>query len=112
MFFLMIRRPPRSTLFPYTTLFRSVTADEAWGEAAGGGGVAVVQLARLAGEATLLTALGDDEWGRRAYEQLTGLGVHVEAAWRREPQRRGFTYLDRDGERTITLLGEKLRPRR
>src|SRR3712207_9549549 len=25
-FFLMIRRPPRSTLFPYTTLFRS--ADE------------------------------------------------------------------------------------
>src|SRR5256885_12819926 len=26
-FFLMIRRPPRSTLFPYTTLFRS---DRAW----------------------------------------------------------------------------------
>src|ERR1043166_969142 len=25
-FFLMIRRPPRSTLFPYTTLFRSVAA--------------------------------------------------------------------------------------
>src|SRR2546423_12758756 len=26
-FFLMIRRPPRSTLFPYTTLFRSLSAD-------------------------------------------------------------------------------------
>src|SRR6266702_7214593 len=26
-FFLMIRRPPRSTLFPYTTLFRSQPAD-------------------------------------------------------------------------------------
>src|SRR3989442_1156501 len=26
-FFLMIRRPPRSTLFPYTTLFRSVDRD-------------------------------------------------------------------------------------
>src|SRR2546430_13329138 len=25
-FFLMIRRPPRSTLFPYTTLFRSICA--------------------------------------------------------------------------------------
>src|SRR3712207_9159088 len=25
LFFLMIRRPPRSTLFPYTTLFRSVS---------------------------------------------------------------------------------------
>src|SRR2546430_17055719 len=27
-FFLMIRRPPRSTLFPYTTLFRSVVVDD------------------------------------------------------------------------------------
>src|SRR3989442_662646 len=27
-FFLMIRRPPRSTLFPYTTLFRSRLLDE------------------------------------------------------------------------------------
>src|SRR3712207_2336414 len=26
-FFLMIRRPPRSTLFPYTTLFRSAQAN-------------------------------------------------------------------------------------
>src|SRR3712207_8758736 len=30
-FFLMIRRPPRSTLFPYTTLFRSALV---WREAA------------------------------------------------------------------------------
>src|SRR5438477_8975646 len=29
LFFLMIRRPPRSTLFPYTTLFRSPGAGEA-----------------------------------------------------------------------------------
>src|SRR5204863_8960536 len=28
-FFLMIRRPPRSTLFPYTTLFRSAAGDMA-----------------------------------------------------------------------------------
>src|SRR5258708_21177095 len=27
-FFLMIRRPPRSTLFPYTTLFRSSATSE------------------------------------------------------------------------------------
>src|SRR3712207_8161006 len=27
-FFLMIRRPPRSTLFPYTTLFRSAAAGD------------------------------------------------------------------------------------
>src|SRR5258707_10441843 len=29
-FFLMIRRPPRSTLFPYTTLFRSHTNSYMW----------------------------------------------------------------------------------
>src|SRR3712207_7819072 len=29
-FFLMIRRPPRSTLFPYTTLFRSLYRRRAW----------------------------------------------------------------------------------
>src|SRR3712207_6948392 len=31
-FFLMIRRPPRSTLFPYTTLFRSEVGDDVYGE--------------------------------------------------------------------------------
>src|SRR5256885_3812152 len=30
-FFLMIRRPPRSTLFPYTTLFRSSLESRVWG---------------------------------------------------------------------------------
>src|SRR2546426_6804251 len=35
-FFLMIRRPPRSTLFPYTTLFRSELFDRkpGWDEVA------------------------------------------------------------------------------
>src|SRR3712207_8391035 len=37
-FFLMIRRPPRSTLFPYTTLFRSLR--RAWSAAAAAGGAA------------------------------------------------------------------------
>src|ERR1017187_10843975 len=31
-FFLMIRRPPRSTLFPYTTLFRSRKASDRYRE--------------------------------------------------------------------------------
>src|SRR5690242_20980491 len=34
-FFLMIRRPPRSTLFPYTTLFRSRVVVDAGGEFVG-----------------------------------------------------------------------------
>src|SRR2546430_6099910 len=38
-FFLMIRRPPRSTLFPYTTLFRSPDAgDRVPGAQSGDGG--------------------------------------------------------------------------
>src|SRR2546421_7350773 len=37
LFFLMIRRPPRSTLFPYTTLFRSDAAEDAAGERRGEG---------------------------------------------------------------------------
>src|SRR2546429_2934856 len=32
-FFLMIRRPPRSTLFPYTTLFRSICFANCWSAA-------------------------------------------------------------------------------
>src|SRR5258708_27114283 len=35
-FFLMIRRPPRSTLFPYTTLFRSRCGNPAAGRTSGG----------------------------------------------------------------------------
>src|SRR5256885_16526150 len=49
-FFLMIRRPPRSTLFPYTTLFRSARdADQA---------IAAVE-ADLAGAATADGETGD-----------------------------------------------------
>src|SRR4030066_395336 len=36
-FFLMIRRPPRSTLFPYTTLFRSRRRDDGRLDQFGGG---------------------------------------------------------------------------
>src|SRR3712207_7379071 len=35
----MIRRPPRSTLFPYTTLFRSGAGAEAGGGSEGAGGL-------------------------------------------------------------------------
>jgi ribokinase len=88
-----------------------VTASEVWGEPAGGGGVASVRLARLAGEALFVTAVGDDEVGRRTVRDLRALGVRVEAAVRDEPMRRAFTYVDDDGERTITLLSHKLVPR-
>jgi ribokinase len=88
-----------------------IQASEWWAEAAGGGGVASVQLARLAGASTLFTALGRDELGGRALAELTELGVRVEAVRHAEPQRRGFTFVERAGERTITIIGEKHVPR-
>jgi ribokinase len=88
-----------------------VHASETWQEAAGGGAVAAVQLARLAGDCLFLTALGDDELGRAAKRQLEEQGVRVEAAWRPDPQRRGFVHLDAEGERTITVIGERVAPR-
>src|SRR2546425_9009047 len=49
-FFLMIRRPPRSTLFPYTTLFRSMRV-------------------QIAAAQRMLEGLGDFE---RDFQDLTG----------------------------------------
>jgi ribokinase len=87
-----------------------IHAREAWEEPGGGGAVAAVQLARLAGECLFLTALGDDELGRRAARELGELGVRVEAAWRPEPQRRAFVHVDAGAERTITVIGARLGP--
>ncbi len=87
-----------------------VHADPAWEAAAGGGAVAAVQLARLAGECLFITAIGDDELGHRARSGLEPLGVRIEAAWRDEPQRRALVQLDAQGERTITVIGERMGP--
>jgi len=87
-----------------------VQAARTWQEPAGGGAVAAVQLAKLAGNATLYTALGDDNLGRKAHAGLEALGVRVEAVARPTAQRRCFVYLDARGERTITTIGERLGP--
>ena len=88
-----------------------VHVSESWQEPGGGGAVAAVQLCKLAGAATLYTAFGDDELGHRAKRELEGLGLRVEAAFRPNPQRRGFVHIDQGGERTITVIGERMGPR-
>jgi ribokinase len=85
-------------------------AHEIFEEPAGGGAVAAVQLARLAGEATLFTALGKDEHGRRSVTRLRELGVRVHAALRSAPTRTAVTLVDDAGERTITTFGRRLEP--
>ena len=87
-----------------------VTAVDTWEEPAGGGAVAAGELVRLGAEVDFFVAVGNDELGRRARDALEELGCRVHAAMRDEPQRRAFTYVDGDGERTITLMGSKLHP--
>src|SRR2546421_3492415 len=68
LFFLMIRRPPRSTLFPYTTLFRSLgcTCSLLWTRAGGGPGGSDVG----AGRAHASASAGRDQHGA-----LDGIGA-------------------------------------
>lgn len=101
-FALVARVPPAGAIAHATSAFEL---------AAGGGAVAAVQLARLAGAAAFFTAVGDDDHGARAREELAGLGVVLHAAVRPgATTRRGFTFLSDDHERTITLLDPRLVP--
>lgn len=88
-----------------------VHARETFTAPAGGGAVAAVWLRRLAGAATFLTALGDDDAAARTARELRErFGVELHAATRAAPQRRTFTFLDDAHERTITVLGERIVP--
>src|SRR5258707_1736504 len=64
-FFLMIRRPPRSTLFPYTTLFRS-RVDCA-------GAIDARMEAVVCTERREKSAFGENFRGRSGNEQLVGV---------------------------------------
>jgi len=87
-----------------------MSASATWEEPAGGGAVAAGQLRNLAGGVDFFVAVGNDELGQRTPGQLEQLGFRVHSATRDEPQRRAFTFVDSAGERTITVLGEKLHP--
>lgn len=82
-----------------------------WEEPGGGGAVAAVQLQRLTGDCAFFTALGEDATGERAHLELEGLGLRTHVARRPAPTRRGFTFIEASGERTITTLGERLHAR-
>jgi ribokinase len=87
-----------------------VHATDGWEVAGGGGAVASVQLARLAGSCTFYTALGDDDRALWTKRDLAGLGVRVRAVTRGEPSRRAVVFVDPNGERTITTIGRRLEP--
>jgi ribokinase len=86
-------------------------ATEAFELAAGGGAVAAVQLARLAGAAAFYTAVGNDDRGARARAELRAHGLDLHAATRvGAATRRGITFLTADHERTIILIDPRLVP--
>src|SRR2546426_7416240 len=79
-FFLMIRRPPRSTLFPYTTLFRSFGWRRTQGGAAGAGPtrLAVLPFENLGRPADDYFADGVSDAVRGKLTALPGLAVRSE----------------------------------
>jgi len=84
-----------------------VHAERVWEEPAGGGAVVARQLALLAGRCELFTALGEDRLGEESARRLAELGVDVHVQWG-GATRRAWTHVDAGGERTITVLGDKL----
>ena len=86
-------------------------AKDCFEEAAGGAAVAAVQMARLInGPVDLITSLGNDNYGEKCYERLTKLGLNLKVAWREKPTRKGISLISKDGERAITVIGERLQP--
>src|SRR4051794_19232643 len=86
-----------------------VHASEVWEEPGGGGAVAAVQLAKLAGEATLYTALGDDELGSRCKEGVERLGGRVGGGLPPRAQRSPVVFLGAPRGRPVPGGGLPLR---
>lgn len=87
-----------------------VHAVGAFERAAGGGGVVAGVFAELGAEVDFYTALGRDAHGEAAVAQFARRGVRMHVAWREQPTRRAVTLLERDGDRTIITIGERLDP--
>src|ERR1041385_8706896 len=77
-FFLMIRRPPRSTLFPYTTLFRSAQAQ--WGPGIKGALVAAVDDFKILLRAARAWSPAEDERARTRTAELRSYAPDVTPA--------------------------------
>jgi ribokinase len=101
--FVAVEQLPAAGVVQHARAFRE--------EPAGAGAVAAVQLARLTGRRVrFFTALGRDATGEQAAARLEQLGLELHVAWREAPSRRGVSFVDGDGERSITVIGERLSP--
>ena len=57
------------------------------------------------------TALGNDYYGDKCFNILSNMGIKLHVAWREKPTRRGFSLVDSQGDRAITVIGERLAPK-
>src|SRR5256885_13931783 len=89
----MIRRPPRSTLFPYTTLFRSVEAKE---------GRRVYILLNKPPE--VVSAMADPEGRKTLRNCLRGLPERVFPVGNLEYAASGLVFLTNDGDLAADML--------
>lgn len=85
-------------------------ADDSFTRSGGGGVVAAVVLAEHGAEVDFYCALGRDANGEAAATELQARGVTLHVAWREQPTREVITLLERDGERAIITIGERLEP--
>ena len=78
---------------------------------AGGGTVIAKRLRELTNsEVHFFTALGNDFYGDQCLNILKNMGIKLHVAWRDKPTRKGFSIVDSDGERSITIIGDRIAP--
>ena len=78
---------------------------------AGGGSVIAKRLRELThSEVHFFTALGNDFYGNKCLNILQNMGIKLHVAWRDKPTRKGFSVIDSEGERSITIIGDRLAP--
>ena len=78
---------------------------------AGGGSVIAKRLQELThSEVHFFTALGNDFYGNKCLNILQNMGIKLHVAWRDKPTRKGFSVIDSEGERSITIIGDRLAP--
>ena len=78
---------------------------------AGGGSVIAKTLSELTNnQVHFFTSLGNDYYGEQSFKILSNYGIRLHVAWRDKPTRKGFSLIDSNGERSITVIGERLAP--
>ncbi len=78
---------------------------------AGGGSIIAKTLSELTeSQIHFFTSLGNDEYGHKCFKILSNMGIKLHVSWSEKPTRRGFSLIDSQGERAITVIGERLAP--